>query len=150
MSASTADELAAAQGDAAALRVEYESRAAWIAKMLPILGCENKDGFNCKDAHATASALMADLAAAQGERDAANQHCKILMAANYDHARLIEQQMKELAALREDKVLLDKLDALISTEQTQRLFLLPTRRDCNSIREALRVATSCHVPEEAK
>ena len=94
--------------------------------------------------------LRAENAALRGERDAANQHCKILMAANHGHARLIEQQMKELAALREDKMLLDKLDVLISTEETQRLFLLPTRRDCYAIREALRVATSCHVPEEAQ
>ena len=54
-------ELAAVQG-------EYESRAAWIAKMLPILGCENKDGFNCKDAHATASALIAELAALREDK----------------------------------------------------------------------------------
>jgi hypothetical protein len=55
-----------------------------------------------------------------------------------------------LGQLREDKELMDKFDRFISTEETQRLFLLPTRRDCNSVREALRVATSCHVPEEAK
>jgi hypothetical protein len=62
----------------------------------------------------------------------------------------VERLRRELAVMREDEKLLDKLDALISTEETQRLFLLPTRRDCGSIREALRVATSCHVPEEAK
>jgi hypothetical protein len=42
-----------------ALRIEYESRAIWIAKLLPILGCENKDGFNCCDVHKVAAELVA-------------------------------------------------------------------------------------------
>lgn len=40
------------------LKIEYECRAEWIAKMVKILGCENKDGFNCKDAHWTAEELV--------------------------------------------------------------------------------------------
>ena len=66
------------------------------------------------------------------------------------HAEWAKQLERENAALRADKELMDKFDSFISTQETQRLFLLPTRRDCNSVREALRVATSCHVPEEAK
>ena len=49
----------------------------------------------------------------------------------------------------EDTDLLNHLDLLLSTGETQQLFRLPTRAHCGSIREALRVATSCHVPEEA-
>jgi hypothetical protein len=42
------------------LRIENDSRVAWIAKMLPILGCENKDGFNCRDAHKVAEELISE------------------------------------------------------------------------------------------
>lgn len=43
-----------------ALRIEYESRALWIAKMLQILGCENKDGLHYRDPHNVAQELIAE------------------------------------------------------------------------------------------
>jgi len=51
-------ELAAAKAEIAALRIEYESRADWIARMLKILGCENKDGLHYRDPHNVAQELM--------------------------------------------------------------------------------------------
>lgn len=44
-----------------ALKVEYESRVEWIAKMLRVLDCENHDGFNCKDPHEVAATLRAEV-----------------------------------------------------------------------------------------
>lgn len=49
---------------------------------------------------ARADRAEAELAAARGERDAANQHCKILNDSNDAKARLIEAQIADLAALR--------------------------------------------------
>ena len=41
-----------------ALKAEYEMRAAWIKRMVKILGCENEDGRNCRDPHLVAETII--------------------------------------------------------------------------------------------
>ncbi len=136
--------------------------------------------------------LRRELAAAQGKRDAANQHCKILNDSNDAKTRLIEAQMKDLAAARAEverhqpimntterdqlradcenetkwaahylaesiavKGERDQLRAELATERAEneeqaRLLGMSAERECDlrGRLERLRVATSCHVPEE--
>lgn len=106
--------------------------------MLPILGCENKDGFNCKDAHATASALMADLAAAQGEverlksntgcarNQRSTQFCADLekvMAESHEQARLLGMSAERECALRGE---VERLRRELAAERDQ------LRSDCEA------------------
>ena len=54
--------------------------------------------------------LERELAAAQGERDAANKYCDTLNDSTDANLLLIEAQIAELAALREDRERLDWLE----------------------------------------
>lgn len=61
------EQLAAVTAEREAFKVEYESRAIWIRKMLEILGIANDDGMNCVDVHEHVAQMKADLSASQQE-----------------------------------------------------------------------------------
>ena len=52
--------LAAVEAERDALKIEYESRALRIDKMMTILRCRNDDGFHCVDVHEHAKALVSE------------------------------------------------------------------------------------------
>jgi len=91
-----------AEAERDALRGEYESRALWIAKMLQILDCENKDGFHCRDPHAVAQELMAerDQRRAEGEHIKAWANAKVEELDHYKRVFKSNGRSMELMAAR--------------------------------------------------
>ncbi len=120
-------ELAEAKAERDALRIEYESRAIWIAKLLPILGYENKDGFSRCDVHKVAAEIVAerDQLRAEAERSKAQsvrgftyEELEVLwdkLRTDYDKARA------RVAELEQDKARLSAGAGLIADERARQI-----------------------------